>query len=383
MPKTIKTLAQMNSDSLRYLAENTDITYLSEGSIARGLVESTNLEISRLGEYVSSTYSNVFVNTAESFYLDQIGAGIGLARDVSSKASSTEEDKNVKFSVASGKLGVYFPDPSNLNNGLIPAGLSITTSDGSIVYKTSKAISFPYNASEVFIAVIADGEGESYRVGRNKLVSHTGDAAVNVTNLKAISSGSDTESDASYRFRISNYLASTATANESAVRITAMSNPDVSSIQLREFARGAGTFDALLIPVNNQLSSSTKNYTKRAIELVSAFGISSRVIEPTYVTFSMSIQLIPEAGIASGSLDAAKLSVRSSILNYIDTIPIGGELIINRVRAAALQAASGSVKDIRIIEICFDNRPHSIRNRKLEADELFTPSTEQEAIKVI
>ena len=383
MPRIIKTLAQMNSDSLNYLADNTDITYLSEGSIARAMVEATNIEVSRLGEYVASTYTNVFINTAESFYLDQIGAGIGLRRDVSSKPATSQEDSNIKFSVASGKLGQYFPDSSNLNNGLIPAGLSISTADGSIVYKTSKAISFPYNATEVFVAAIADGEGTDYRVGRNKLVIHTGNSAVNVTNTKAISSGSNTEPDASYRFRLSNHLATTATANEAAVRITAMSNPDVSRVVLKEFARGAGTFDALLVPTNNQLSSATKNYTTRAIELISAFGISSRVIEPTYVSFSMSIQLIPQAGTASGSLDAAKLSAKNSVLNYIDTIPMGGELIINRIRAAALSAVTGSVKDIRVIEICFDNRPHSIRNRKLASDELFTPSTEQEAIKVI
>jgi len=373
----------MNSDSLNYLAENTPITYLSQGSIARSLVEATNIEISRLGEYVSSTYNNVFLNTAESYYLDQIGAGVGLRRDIPSKAFSSQEDQNVKFSVTSGKLGSYFPDSSNLNNGAIPSGVTISTGDGSITYKTSKTTVFPFNATEVFVPVVATGVGVDFRVGRNKLIVHTANPAVNVTNLKAISSGSDTEADNSYRFRLSNYLASTATSNESAVRITAMGNPDVSRVVLKEFARGAGTFDAMLIPVNNQLSSATKDFTRRAVELVSAFGISSRVIEPTYVSFSMSIQLIPQAGVSSGSLDVAKLNVKTSILNYIDTIRIGGELIINRVRGAALQAASSSVKDIRIIEICFDNRPHSIRNRKLAADELFTPSTEQEAIKVI
>lgn len=373
----------MNSDSLKYLAENTNITYLSEGSIARSLVEATNIEVSRLGEYIASTYANSFINSAESYYLDQIGEGVGLKRDVAFKAFATEEDQNVKFSVASGKLGDYFPDPGNANNGLIPSGTSVTTADGEISFSVSKSVRFPYNAQEVFVPVSADNVGEAYRVGRYTLVSHGGNQAVSVTNLKSINNGSDNESDASYRFRLSNHLAASPTANETAIKLSVLSNPDVARVEFKEFARGAGTFDALLVPVGNQLSRSTAGLTERAIELVSAFGISSRVIEPTYIKFSMSIQLMPVDKYATGATDVAKLGARNSILNYIDTIPMGGEMIVNRIRSAALTGAGSNIKDIKIIEMCFDNRPHSIRNYSLKPDELFTPSTTEQAIRVI
>ena len=97
----------------------------------------------------------------------------------------------------------------------------------------------------------------------------------------------------------------------------------------------------------------------------------------------MSIQLVPVDRSGSGALDVAKLSARNAILNYIDTIPMGGEMIVNRVRAAALDGAGTAIKDIKIIEMCFDNKPHSIRNYKLQSDELFTPSTTEQAIRVI
>lgn len=383
MPRIIKSLVQMNADSLRYLADNTDITYLSEGSIARGLVEATNIEISRLGQYVASTYANSFINSAESYYLDQIGEGVGLLRNTASKAYATQEDQNVKFYIASGKLGEYFPDSGNLNNGLIPVGTTISTSDGEITYKTSSTVRFPYNAQEVFVPVISEYDGETSRVGRNTLVVHSGPQAVSVTNLSSIDNGGDNESDSLYRFRLSNHLAASPTANEASIKLTALSNPDVSRIVFKEFARGAGTFDALLVPVGNQLSRNTASFTESAIERVSAFGISSRIIEPSYIKFSMSIQLVPVDRSGSGALDVAKLSARNAILNYIDTIPMGGEMIVNRVRAAALDGAGTAIKDIKIIEMCFDNKPHSIRNYKLQSDELFTPSTTEQAIRVI
>ena len=77
----------MNSDALQYLAQNTDITFLSEGSIARSLVEATNLEVSKVQEYITASYANVFLNSATGYYLDLIGQMLGLKRLPASSSS--------------------------------------------------------------------------------------------------------------------------------------------------------------------------------------------------------------------------------------------------------------------------------------------------------
>ena len=153
MPRKLKSLAQMNADSIAYLANHTDITYLTEGSVARSLVEATNVEISRLQEYIASSYRNVFPNTAEGFYLDLIGEGIGLARAGATRGSSGLDDQNVKFSVVVGALGDYFANPADSNLGLIPKGTTISTGDETIVYEVSQNTTFPFSAKEAFVPV--------------------------------------------------------------------------------------------------------------------------------------------------------------------------------------------------------------------------------------
>ena len=375
----------MNADGLAYLANNTDITYLAEGSIARALMETNNLEISRLQEYISSTYRNVFLNTAEGFYLDLHGSAIGLPRAGATKSSTTSEEQNVKLSVVTGSLGSSFPDPGNANQGLIPRGTTVSTSDESIVYEVPTNVYFPKSAQEVFVPAVAQVSGSGTRVGRNKLTIHSGPSNVNVTNLKEISNGDSNESDKSYRFRLINHISASPTANESAILLSVIGNPDVSRVELREFARGAGTFDALLVPVGNTVSGATKANVQAAIDQVSAFGVNGRAVEPTYIRFKISVQLIPITGSQAGRVDSAKIAARNAILNYMETIPIGGELIINQLRSAVIEAVNSQIKDIRITDLCINGRPHIIRNFRLRRDELFTPdvSREFEAVQVV
>lgn len=375
----------MNSDSLQYLAQNTEITFLSEGSIARSLVEATNLEISKVQEYIVASYSNVFLNSATGYYLDLIGQMLGIKRLPAGAGSASADDRNVQFYVRSGTLGSYFPNQSNASQGKISAGTSITTPDGSVVYKVSEDIVFPRNAKEVFVPVNSESTGPSFKVGRNKLTSHSGPSGVLVTNLKPIDNSSAVESDTQYRFRLANAVLARPTANETAIKLAALGSPDVSNVILKEFSRGAGTFDALLVPVGNTVSNRSAEIVRRGIESVAAFGISARVKEPEYINFRITIQLIPANGSAVGSSDMNKLNVKNAVLNHFESIKIGGELIINKLKSDIMVALTNDIKDINVIELCLNNRPHLIRNYKLKSDELFTPddTSESEAIQVL
>ena len=373
MPRNLKALDHMNADSLRYLAENTDITYLSEGSIARALVESSNLEIARVQEFIASSYSNVFINSASGTYLDLIGEMLGVTRLDVQAGQTSAEDNNIQLSVVTGTLGSKFPHPTDSNKGLIPAGLLVMTADQSIVYRTVSPLSFPVGAIEIYISVVADTPGTASNVGKNRLVSHGGPSGVNVTNLSSIANGGEVESDQNYRFRLANALAASATANEAAVRLAVAGIPDVSRIVFTEFARGAGTFDAMLVPVKNRVSAKLSQIAQKSIESVAAFGISARVTEPDYVPFRVAIQLIPQDPTRAGTLDVGKVAAKTAVLDYFESIPLGGELIINRLRAVVISSVVPTIKDIRIIDLCIDGRPRAIRNIRLVRNQLFTP----------
>lgn len=384
MPIPPKTLQQLNADSIKYLAENTDITFLSPGSNARGLVEATNQEISKLSDYITSTASNTYLDTAQGIYLDLIGDMLGIKRLSNRPASASVNDNTVQFSVATGTLGERFPDPTNSSRGVINSGVTIQTANGSIKYKTTTPTTFPKNATDVFVPVASDDLGEKVNVGRGKLVVHDGPSDVNVTNLKSIVNGSDAETDREYRFRLSNAIASTSTSNETSIRQVIAGIPDISRVELNEFARGAGTFDVLLVPAGNTITSATAETARLAIESVSAFGVKPLIREPVYNRFKISIQLIRERNATVGDLDSNKLTAKNAVINYFETIPLGGEFIVKRLRAAVIDAVSDKIKDIKILDLCINGRPRAIRNVKLKPDELFTPDTTQgSAVEII
>lgn len=374
----------MNSDSLQYLAENTEITLLSEGSIARALVEVTNSEIARVQEYIASNQTNCYLNSAQGYYLDLIGDMLGVKRLPASAGSSSLSDNNVQFYVSNGTLGDKFPDPGNLNQGKIPAGTAVTTDDGTIVYRVTTDTYFPRNSTSTFVSVVSDSIGPQYRVGRGKLTTHNGPPGVKVTNLKSIDNASSSETDADYRYRLANSVASRATSNEIAIRLAAIGSSDISNVVLQEFARGAGTYDALLVPVGNSVSFASSEGVKQSIEAVTAFGISAKVIQPDYILFKITVQLIPNLGTPAGISDSSKLLAKNAVLTYMDSLKIGGELIINRLRSSIIDSLPENIKDINILELSLNGRPHVIRNIKLKPTELFSPdNTDTEAVTVI
>jgi uncharacterized phage protein gp47/JayE len=310
---------------------------------------------------------------------------LGVKRRESSLASSSSEDQNVKFSVSKGTLADKFPDKQDLSKARIPAGISVKTTDGVIEYNTSEDTVVDGSLKEAFVSVVSVNTGQDYNVGRSKLVNHSANSSVSVTNLKPIANGSDRESDQEYRFRLSNSVAASPTSNKIAVKLAALGNSDVANVELKEFSRGAGTFDVMLVPVGNTVSSRTLNLTQRAVESVSAFGVSPRVVQPDYVPFKISVQLIPIDGTRLGTLQSNVLRAKNAILDYFESITIGGELVINRLRSAIISSVTDDIRDIRIIELCIDKRPHAIRNFKLQSDQLFTPDNEEdsEAIEVL
>ncbi len=370
-------LADMTRDSLRYLSSNTEITYFSRGSIARALVEATNLEISRLQDFVATVSDNSFLTTANGIFLDLFGEMLGLPRITDRRATASIEDGTVRFYVESGTLGARLPGDAP-GQGLIPRGIQISSFDGSVVFETTSVTTFPINSKSAFVPVAAANSGASFNVGANQLIIHNlADTAVKVTNDIAITTGSDIESDSDYRFRLSKAMTTKYGSNKTAVQVAAASQPGVSRAEIVQYARGAGTFDVLLVPQANKLSKSIIDDTRRVIESVTAYGVNPSVREPSYVPFKVMAQLRYDSSSREGERLAARRAAESAVLRFFASISLGGEMIVNQLRAAIL-ASSQVIKDVKIIEFCIDGKPRVLTNLKLEKDELFIPDPNAE-----
>lgn len=367
---TKKNFDDMVKDSIKYLIKNTGITYFSDGSIARALVESNNLEISRLQDYVASAFQNAFLSSATGIYLDMWGETLGLARIVDRRASAEIQDGAVRFYTNSGTLGSRLRHPSNPGLGLIVSGTIISNPADTVAFTVTEDVTFPINAKSVFVPVAASDLGADFNVGANQLTVHNLNIAdVRVTNDIAITTGADIESDEEYRFRLTRALTSRYGSNLAAIEVASVSSPSVSRSEILQFARGAGTFDVLLIPQGNKVTNSAKESTRRALEQVTAYGVSFKVREPEYVAIKVTMQLMFGSGASEGDKISARETVQANVIRYISSIPMGGELVINQLRSNALTPSI--VKDVKILELYIDCKPRTLRNITLREDEIF------------
>lgn len=363
----------MVSDGIRYLSKNTGISYFSEGSIARALVEATALEINRLQNFVSTISENSFLGTATGIYLDLFGQMLAVPRLLSRTAFATAEDGAVRFYTNSGTLGTRLPHPTDGRKGLIPAGTTITNSLGTTQYTVAGPVEFPINSKSVYVPVASSDTGGDGNVGAGQLTIHNlSNSDVLVTNDIAIVSGGDVESDTDYRYRLSKAITTRFGSNRTSVQVAATSQPGVVDARLIEYARGAGTFDVLLIPKGNRVTEQMKNNSLRGINQVIAYGIYPTIREPEYVRFKLTVQLRYKTETTTGRKDILKNLVQSSILGYFANIPLGGEFIVNQLRSDIL-SVSDDIVDIKLTEICLDGKPKVLRNIKLRQDELFVP----------
>ena len=377
-----RTLSEMTRDSLRYLSANTEISYFSQGSVAKAIVEATNLEMSRLQDFVSTVLDNSFLSTASGIFLDLFGEMLGITRIRDRRATASIEDGVVRFFVTEGTLGSRLPSGSP-GQGLIPAGTEVSTQDGNVTFIVTTATVFPVNTRSVFVPVRATESGSSFNVGANQLTVHNlTDPNVRVSNDVSITTGSDIETDAEYKYRLSRSMTTKYSANKTAIQIVANSQAGVSRSEIVQYARGAGTFDVLLVPQGNRLSRSVIENTRRAVEAVTAYGVSPTIREPEYVAFKVMAQLRFDTA-QEGQRAGARAAAESAILNYFASIPLGGELVINQLRSAIL-SSSTLIKDVKILELCIDGKPRVLSNIRLDKDELFVPDENTEnSVQVI
>ncbi len=368
-----KTFSEMVSEGISFLARNTNITYFSDGSIAKALVEATALEIFRLQNFVANISENSFLGTSTGVYLDLFGQMLGLPRLVQRVAFATAEDSSVRFFVTNGTLGSRLPHSTDTRKGLVPANTTVTNAAGTVLYTIPSSVEFPINSKSVYVPVVASDDGSEYNIGAGQLTRHNlSNTDVQVTNDTAIVTGGDVESDNDYRYRLSKAMSTRFGANRTAVQVAATTQPSVIDARVIEFARGAGTFDVLLIPKGNRVTNENKQNALRAINQVIAFGIYPSVREPEYVRLKVIVQLRYKAEATEGIKAASKQLAQTATLNHLSTIPLGGELIINQLRSSILSALP-EVVDLNILEICLNGRPKVIRNIKLKEDELFIP----------
>lgn len=373
-----KSLTELNEQAINDLQNNTDITNMSIGGVARSMLEVVNKQLSDYYNVLDINQAMGFLSSAEGYFLDLIGDLFNMPRLQSEKATATSADKTQRFYVTRGYLGDYIPTLQILE------GTKVTTSDDEISFTVTADVSFDAGATEVYVPIESDDTGVSYNVGKNALIKHNlGLVDVYTVNDKPLINGSDTEDDNNYRYRISNATLSAEKANETAIRLAALSVDGVADVHMSPYARGMGSYDILVIPTEGLADSTLIAQVQSAIEGVQAYGIRGTATAPGVVPVDIEVRVIFVNGVTNGEQESIRQRVKTAIERYTVSIPIGGTFILNELRQQIMDV-SPKIRDHVITCYYFREQPHLPGNVYINYDEIFYPNPDSaEAIRCI
>jgi uncharacterized phage protein gp47/JayE len=332
-------IREILEDALQLLQENTNITRLSPGGKARAILDAVS-------QLLDETYQEFDINLARSFisgatgqFLDLFGVLLGEPRLVSEAAIVDEEMQVVRFYVESGNFG-------NINGGSdisIPRGTIISSrpDNGGVTYRLASSILAESTQSSKWASVEATSPGAGSNVGREVLEYHnfteytdSTSGTLLVTNNYPIANGKDFETDANYRYRLINKITDAEAANETSLRLAALSVPGVADVVMERYYRGIGTIGMLIQSTTPVASDYLIESVESRIEKAQGFSSVILVKKQIEVGFAMKTRIWYKKQLSDEELDDIETIVEDTITDFVNDLNLGDSLLTSRMMSS-------------------------------------------------
>lgn len=189
------------------------------------------------------------------------------------------------------------------------------------------------------------------------------------------------EKDESYRDRISKQVHNMAKANETSIRLAALSIENVQDVIINKFSYGTGSFSMFIVTDSPIATESTLIAVNDAVEKVVGCGIKYTVLNPTLLKTKLKYKLI----ISSDTTDTERQEIISSVLtavkDYFSTLTIGGPIIPNQL-TEYIMSVSQKIINYNCVEFIINNRLANYSFQDCRKSERFILSPEQDSLIV-
>lgn len=187
------------------------------------------------------------------------------------------------------------------------------------------------------------------------------------------------ELDDEYRARITKQTQSLATANQTAIRLAALSVDGVVDVVLKPYVYGAGSFSLLVLIDALNTADDIMQRVRDVVEPIIGYGIKYEIIQPILKPVSLSLKLILKESVDTAKAQEIKYEVREAVRSYLLTRTIAEEITTAELTQRVMNVHS----DISSF-ICEDMKINGVRvsfiNQTCGWNERFTTSSEPDAI---
>ncbi len=292
------------------IRNETPITAALDSSMIGVILKVIAAEMDLVWQYIEDLYQQSNLSTATGASLDNFGLLFGVPRKAATQASTAGYTRAVRF-FNTGSITVTVPSGTRVYKD----------SDPTVAYFTTEGAAIAPGSSQD-LHVTAANPGEVYNVGIGELNRHSlPSVSVTVTNILPIQNGALEESDASYRERILQELTRRDSLNVFNTDAMLRQIPGIRDVFILDFKRGAGTFDAVIIPYNQSDTQQVVSEAQRLLDDNVPAGISAIARPPQYrqLDVSITLQFSPDAG---NQREQARESIRSQIIARVDNLPV-------------------------------------------------------------
>ncbi len=339
MAITAKTLRQLSETSFDYLASNTNLTKLSPGGKARALLDAANQSIAEAYQIFDLNLARAFISSAPGQYLDLIGILLAEPRSPAAVAIVDSQLQNIKWYVDSGTFG----DINGGNPFVIPRGTIISSSSdySGVVFKTTNSVSCDASASGVWVSAQASSAGADSNVGANSLIYHDFNSYVDylnvtlkVTNVYPVVQGKDYESDANYRYRLTQKVTAAEAANEIALRLAVLSTAGVADALIKKYYRGIGTFGVVVKSVQPSASDSLLENVRLSVDLIQGFSSIAYIRAQKELGYTMKTRVWYKKKLTDDEISTIETDLIGAVSSYVNALDMGEAFYADRLIAS-------------------------------------------------
>lgn len=189
------------------------------------------------------------------------------------------------------------------------------------------------------------------------------------------------ETDEDFRFRITKQILTTATANETAIKLAALSVIGVQDVVLKNYSYGAGSFSLLIITDNAIADEILLLKVKTIISEVVGYGIKYEIINPIINTIKIQIKLLLKEYLSDGTKEDINNTVNNALKVYFTTRNIKESLITNEITKQIMES-SDDITDYVCSDFRINDKLTTFTNQDCRWNERYMLSSDPNAILI-
>ena len=239
----------------------------------------------------------------------------------------------------------------------VAPGVTVATGDGSQVFTviadpsqlawvaSAGQYQLPSGVASAAISVsaVTAGAGGNVAGGTISVLTTPLSGVDYVTNPQPMSGGLAAEADAALRARFANFINTRSLSTSAAIGYAVSSVPGATSYSLTQNYDYSGVYDpgSFYVVVDDGSGAPPASLiaaVSAAVAVTAGAGIRFGVLAPVLLTADVSMTLTTAAGYNHAALVAA---VQAAVTGYIDGLPVGAALAINKLAQIAFDAAPG------------------------------------------